>query len=190
VRPGFLWSAGEESEAGDRGLDPYVTDTADFWRAATSTIRPMRVASRVSATFATVLAAGADDSCARSDKTCGTMPHVIFINPHQVRQSGPRAASRREQPRCGLRATTSATPTRCRHDRGPPAFSTWPSRRTRADGVVGQRRRKRRFDLRVDLRPSQARRSCAWSTRDYILPAATELNYATYARHRGKIRME
>jgi hydroxymethylglutaryl-CoA synthase len=44
------------------------------------------------------------------------------------------------------------------------------------------------FDLRV-TDAITARRSYALSTRDYIAQRH-EINYATYARHRGKIRME
>jgi hydroxymethylglutaryl-CoA synthase len=44
------------------------------------------------------------------------------------------------------------------------------------------------FDLRVTDAIS-ARQPLALSTRDYV-DRRHELNYATYARHRGKIRME
>ena len=44
------------------------------------------------------------------------------------------------------------------------------------------------FDLRVTPAIA-ARRDCALSTYDYIA-RRHEIDYATYARHRGKIRME
>jgi hydroxymethylglutaryl-CoA synthase len=187
----FLVGPAEESLAVLEGSTSYVTDTADFWRrqhehypahAGRFTGEP--------GYFRHVLAA-ASEIMAGLGRKPADYAHVIFHQPNTKfpLKAGRELGFRSEQLEAGMlvndigntyagAAMIGLTGVLDVAQPGERVLMVSFGSGAGSDG----------FDLRV-TDAITARRACALSTRDYIA-RRHEIDYATYARHREKIRME
>jgi hydroxymethylglutaryl-CoA synthase len=187
----FLVGPAEESVAVLEGSTSYVTDTADFWRrqhehypahAGRFTGEP--------GYFRHVLAAASEIMTGLGRKPAD-YAHVIFHQPNTKfpLKAGRELGFKREQLEVGLlvneigntyagAAMIGLTSVLDVAQPGERVLMVSFGSGAGSDGI----------DFRV-TDTIAARRRCALSTRDYIA-RRHQIDYATYARHRGKIRME
>jgi len=187
----FLVGPAAEAVAVLEGSTSYVTDTADFWRrqhehypahAGRFTGEP--------GYFRHVLAAASEIMTALGRKPAD-YAHVIFHQPNTKfpLKAGRELGFKREQLQTGLLANEIGNTYAGAAMIGLTSVLDVAKPGERVLMVsFGSGAGSDGFDLRVTDAIS-ARQARALYTRDYI-DRRYELNYATYARHRGKIRME
>lgn len=187
----FLVGPAEQSLAVLEGSTSYVTDTADFWRrqhehypahAGRFTGEP--------GYFRHVLAA-ASELMAGLERKPADYAHVIFHQPNNKfpLKAGRELGFKREQLEAGLLVNDIGNTYAGAAMIGLTAVLDVARPGERVLMVsFGSGAGSDAFDLRVTDAIS-ARQGCALSTRDYIA-RRHPIDYATYARHREKIRMD